>query len=116
MKYSVSPFVLLMAGRENEPFFVEGPGGPVKVDLPTVTEQLLQLGVDVPIGPLWTIQTGALVRRWHAGLVDTARTRTPIGAALRVDHGDETRRQFGRLDLEWNQRYSRASGRFSRAR
>jgi len=36
-----------------------------------------------------------------------------MGVGLRVDHGDETRRQFGRLDLEWNQRYRRASGRFS---
>ena len=113
VKYSVSPFVLLMVGRENEPFFVEAPSGPVKVDLPTVTEQLLQLGVDVPVGPLWTIQTGPLVRRWHGGLVDTARTRTPLGVGLRVDHGDDTRRQFGRVDLEWNQRYKRASGRFS---
>jgi hypothetical protein len=113
VKYSVSPFVLLMAGRENEPFFVEGPSGPVKVDLPTVTEQLLQLGVDIPVSPLWTVQTGPLVRRWRGGLLDTTRTRTPLGLALRVDHGDETRRQFGRLDLEWNQRYRRASGRFS---
>ena len=45
--------------------------------------------------------------------MDTARTRTPPGVGLRVDHGDDTRRQFGRLDLEWNQRYKRASGRFS---
>ena len=114
VRYSVSPFVLLMVGRENEPFFVEGPSGlPVKVDLPTVTEQLLQLGVDVPVSQMWTVQTGALVRRWHGGLADSARTRTPIGLALRIDHGDETRRQFGRLDLEWNQRYKRANARFS---
>lgn len=113
VKYSVSPFALIMVGRENEPFFVEGANGPVKMDLPTVTEQLLQLGVDVPVSPLWTVQTGPLVRRWRGGLLDTARTRMPVGVALRVDHGDETRRQFGRLDLEWNQRYSRASGRFS---
>jgi NTE family protein len=114
VRYSVSPFALLMVARENEPFFVESPSGPpTKVALPTVVEQLLQLGVDVPISPQWTLQTGALVRRWHGGLTDSARTRTPIGFALRVDHGDETRRQFGRLDLEWNQRYRRASGRFS---
>jgi NTE family protein len=114
VRYSVSPFALLMVARENEPFFVESPSGPpAKIDLPAVVEQLLQLGVDVPISPQWTLQTGALVRRWHGGLTDSARTRAPIGVALRVDHGDETRRQFGRLDLEWNQRYTRASGRFS---
>jgi predicted acylesterase/phospholipase RssA len=112
--YSVSPFALLMVGRESEPFFVEGPNGlTAKVDLPTLSEQLLQLGVDVPLSALWTVQAGALVRRWHGGLIDSARTPTPIGVALRVDHGDETRPQFGRLDLEWNQRYSRASARFS---
>lgn len=114
VRYSVSPFALLMVGRESEPFFVEGPNGlSAKVDLPTLSEQLLQLGVDVPLSALWTLQTGALVRRWHGGLIDSARTPTPIGVALRVDHGDETRPQFGRLDLEWNQRYSRASARFS---
>ena len=114
VRYSVSPFALLMVGRESEPFFVEAPSGlSAKVELPTVTEQLLQLGVDVPVSPTWTVQTGALVRRWHGGLTDSARTPTPIGVALRVDHGDETRRQFGRLDLEWNQRYTRASARFS---
>lgn len=113
VRYSVSPFALFMAGRENEPFFVEGPSGPAKVELPTVFEQLVQLGVDVPVSPMWTVQTGALVRRWHGGLTDSANTPTPIGVALRVDHADETRRQFGRLDLEWNQRYRRASGRFS---
>ena len=113
VRYSVSPFALLMVGRENQPFFVEGPSGPAKVDLQAVLEQLLQLGVDVPISRAWTVQTGALVRRWHGGLADSARTPTPIGVALRVDHADETRRQFGRLDLEWNQRYRRASGRFS---
>jgi len=103
-----------MVARENEPFFVESPSNPsAKADLPTVLEQLLQLGVDLPVGPMWTVQTGALVRRWHGGLTDSARTPTPIGVALRVDHGDETRRQFGRVDLEWNQRYRRASGRFS---
>jgi NTE family protein len=112
--YSVSPFALLMVGRESGPFFVEGPSGlSVKVDLPPVREQLVQLGVDVPVGPAWTLQTGALVRRWHGGLADTARTPTPTGVAMRLDHADETRRQFGRLDLEWNQRYRRASGRFS---
>ena len=99
---------------ERAPFFVEGPSGvSVKVDLAPVNEQLLQLGVDVPVGPAWTLQTGALVRRWHGGLTDSARTPTPTGVAMRVDHADETRRQFGRLDLEWNQRYRRASGRFS---
>ena len=114
VRYSVSPFALLMVARENELFFVESPSGPpAKVDLPTVLEQLLQLGVDVPVSPMWTVQTGPLIRRWHGGLTDSARTATPIGVALRVDHGDETRRQFGRLDLEWNQRYRRASGRFS---
>jgi len=114
VRYSVSPFALLMVARENEPFFVESPSGPsAKVDLPTVLEQLLQIGVDVPVSPMWTVQTGPLIRRWHGGLTDSARTATPIGVALRVDHGDETRRQFGRLDLEWNQRYRRASGRFS---
>jgi len=114
VSYSVSPFVLLMAGRESEPFFVEGPGSQsTKIDLPTVTEQLLQLGVEIPISPMLTVQTGALVRRWHGGLIDSVRTRTPIGFALRIDQGEETRRQFGRLDLEWNQRYTRASGRFS---
>jgi NTE family protein len=114
VRYSISPFALLMVARENEPFFVESPSGPsAKVDLPTVLEQLLQLGVDVPVSPMWTVQTGPLIRRWHGGLTDSARTATPIGVGLRVDHGDETRRQFGRLDLEWNQRYRRASGRFS---
>ena len=114
VSYSVSPFALLMVARENEPFFVESPSGPsAKIDLPTVLEQLLQLGVDVPISRAWTVQTGALVRRWHGGLADSARTPTPLGVALRIDHADETRRQFGRLDLEWNQRYTRASGRFS---
>ena len=114
VRYSVSPFALLMVARENEPFFVENPSGPsAKVDLATVLEQLLQLGVDVPVSPMWTVQTGPLIRRWHGGLTDSARTATPLGVALRVDHGDETRRQFGRLDLELNQRYRRASGRFS---
>ncbi len=114
VRYSVSPFALLMVARENEPFFVQSPSGPpAKVDLATVLEQLLQLGVDVPVSPMWTVQTGPLIRRWHGGLTDSARTATPIGAALRVDHGDETKRQFGRLDLELNQRYRRASGRFS---
>jgi hypothetical protein len=32
---------------------------------------------------------------------------------LRIDNADETRPQFGRLDLEWNQRYKRASAHFS---
>ena len=114
VRYSISPFALLMVARENEPFFVENPSSPsAKVDLPTVLEQLLQLGVDVPVSPMWTVQTGPLIRRWHGGLTDSARTATPIGVALRIDHGDETRRQFGRLDLECNQRYRRASGRFS---
>ena len=114
VRYSVSPFALLMVGREREPFFVEGPSGvSAKVELPAVSEQLLQLGVDVPVNAAWTVQTGALVRRWHGGLADSARTPTPIGVALRVDHADETRPQFGRLDLEWNQRYRRASARFS---
>jgi predicted acylesterase/phospholipase RssA len=114
VRYSVSPFALLMVARENEPFFVESPSTPpAKVDLPTVLEQLLQLGVDVPVSPMWTVQTGPLIRRWRGGLTDSARTATPMGVALRVDHGDETKRQFGRLDLEWNQRYRRASGRFS---
>jgi predicted acylesterase/phospholipase RssA len=114
VRYSVSPFALLMVGRERQPFFVQGPGElSVKVDLPPVTEQLLQLGVNVPVTPAWTVQTGTLVRRWHGGLTDSARTPTPTGVALRVDHADETRRQFGRLDLEWNQRYSRARARFS---
>ncbi|HMG96643.1 MAG TPA: patatin-like phospholipase family protein, partial [Gemmatimonadaceae bacterium] len=114
VRYSVSPFALLMVARENEPFFVESPSSPpAKVDLPTVLEQLLQLGVDVPVSPMWTVQTGPLIRRWHGGLTDSARTATRMGVGLRVDHGDETRRQFGRLDLEWNQRYRRASGRFS---
>jgi hypothetical protein len=103
-----------MVARENEPFFVESPSSPpAKVDLPTVLEQLLQLGVDVPVSPMWTVQTGLLIRRWHGGLTDSARTATPMGVALRVDHGDETKRQFGRLDLELNQRYRRATGRFS---
>ncbi len=114
VRYSVSPFALLMVGRESEPFFVPGPSGvSIEVDLPPVKEQLLQLGVDVPVSQAWTVQTGALIRRWHGGFTDSVRTPTPTGMALRVDHGDERRRQFGRLDLEWNQRYSRASARFS---
>jgi len=103
-----------MVGRESEPFFVEGPNGvTAKVDLQTLSEQLLQVGVDVPVTAKWTVQTGALVRRWHGGLTDSARTPTPVGVGLRVDHADETRPQFGRLDLEWNQRYKRASAHFS---
>jgi hypothetical protein len=114
VRYSTSPFALLMVGRESEPFFVEGPGGATaKVDLQALSEQLLQVGVDVPVNAKWTVQTGALVRRWHGGLTDSARTPTPIGVGLRVDHADETRPQFGRLDLEWNQRYKRASAHFS---
>ena len=114
VRYSTSPFALLMVGRESEPFFVEVPNGvATKVDLPTVSEQLLQLGVDVPVNAKWTVQAGPLVRRWHGGLIDSARTPTPLGVGLRVDHADETRPQFGRLDLEWNQRYKRASAHFS---
>jgi predicted acylesterase/phospholipase RssA len=112
--YSVSPFALLMVGRESEPFFVESPGGvSTQVELPTASDQLLQLGMDVPINAKWTVQTGALVRRWRGGLTEPGRTPTPIGVELRVDHADDTKPQFGRLDLEWNQRYRRASAHFS---
>jgi predicted acylesterase/phospholipase RssA len=114
VRYSISPFALLMVGRERDPIFVEGTNGvSTKVELPTVSEQLLQLGVDVPVNAKWTVQTGALIRRWHGGLADSAGTPTPIGVGLRIDHADETRPQFGRLDLEWNQHYKRASAHFS---
>jgi hypothetical protein len=103
-----------MVGRERDPLFVAGADGTsTKVELPSVSEELLQLGVDVPINAKWTVQTGALIRRWHGGLADSARTPTPLGVGLRIDHADETRPQFGRLDLEWNQRYKRASAHFS---
>lgn len=114
VRYSVSPFALLMVGRESAPFYIEEPNGSTtKVDVAPVTEQLLQLGVDVPVSQSWILQTGAVLRRWRGGLTDSARTPTPAGVALRVDHADETRRQFGRVDVEWNRRYRRTSARFS---
>jgi predicted acylesterase/phospholipase RssA len=111
VRYSASPFGVLMLGRESSPFFVQGPSGTaIKFDLPIFSEQLLQLGVDMPIGNQWNVQAGPLLRRWHGGLTDAGRTPMPVGVGFRLDDGDVTRALFGRADLEWNQRYSRAIG------
>lgn len=115
VRYSVSPFAMVLLSRESAPFFIEVPhGAAIKVDLPIMSEQLLQLGEDVPVTPTWYVQGGGLVRRWHGGLESTDRTPTAVGVALRVDHTDDTRAPLSRLDLEWNDHYRRASARLER--
>jgi len=112
--YSLSPFLVLMAGRESEPFFALGPGGvSVQVDLPLFTEQLIQVGLDVPIGDNWTVQVGPLLRNWHGGLTDSTTHPTPTGIAVRIGAGNDTHARYGRLDWELNQRFARGSGRAS---
>jgi len=112
--YSLSPFLVLMAGRESEPFFAIGPQGVgFEVPLPVFSEQLIQLGLDVPIGDNWTVQVGPLLRNWTGGLTDSATHPTPTGIAVRIGAGNDTYVRYGRLDWELNQRFARGSGRVS---
>ena len=110
--YSLSPFLLLMAGRETSPFFAIGPqGAAVQVDLPVFYEQLIQLGLDMPIGDNWTVQVGPLLRNWYGGLNDSTGHPTPIGIAVRIGAGNDTYERYGRLDWELNQRFAKGLGR-----
>jgi hypothetical protein len=110
--YSLSPFLVAMVARESEPFAAIGPlGGTIEVDLPVFTEQLIQVGLDVPIGDNWTVQIGPLLRNWHGGLKDSTTHPTPTGIALRIDTGNDTYARYGRFDWELNQRFARGSGR-----
>jgi len=112
VRYGPSPFVVVMAGRESSPFFVQGPNGVnVKVDLPLFSEQLLQVGYDVANGDNWIIQVGPVLRHWRGGLTTNTKGATPLGLALRVDEGTDREHLYSRLDAEMNQRYSRASAR-----
>ena len=112
VRYGPSPFAVVMAGRESSPFFTPGPNGVnIKADLPLFSEQLLQLGFDVPNGDSWDIQVGPVLRHWHGGLTQNGGSATPFGVAFRVDEGNEKENMYGRVDAEMNQRYSRASAR-----
>jgi len=114
VRYGPSPFMVVMAGRESSPFFVQGPNGVnVKVDLPLFSEQLLQIGYDVPNGDNWIIQVGPVLRHWRGGLTTNTKSATPLGLALRVDEGNEKEHLYSRLDAEMNQTYSRASARIT---
>src|SRR6185312_12671107 len=90
VRYGPSPFLVVMAGRESSPFFAQGPNGVnIKVDLPLFSEQLLQVGYDVPNGDNWIIQVGPVLRHWRGGLTSNTKSATPLGLALRVDEGNE---------------------------
>jgi hypothetical protein len=113
VRYGTSPFGVLMFGRESTPFFGQGPNGTtLKIALPIFTEQLLQVGADIPIRDNWTVQVGPLVRNYKGGLNTTGKP-TPLGFALRIDRGDEIASNFGRIDWEYNQRFARLSGRWT---
>ena len=90
-----------------------GNGVNVKVDLPLFSEQLLQFGINVPNGDSWNIQAGPVLRHWRGGLTANTKSATPLGLALRLDEGNDKENVFGRFDAELNQRYARASGRFT---
>jgi len=114
VRYGPSPFLVVMAGRESSPFFAQGPNGVnIKVDLPLFSEQLLQVGYDVPNGDNWIIQVGPVLRHWRGGLTSNTKSATPLGLALRVDEGNEKEHMYSRLDAEMNQRYSTASARIT---
>lgn len=114
VRYGISPFAALMLGRESSPFFTQtANGAATKITLPLFSEQLLQIGAEIPLNDAWTVQIGPLLRNYHGGLTQTNGTPTPLGFAVRIDEGDELASHYGRVDWELNQRFARFSGRYT---